>query len=107
MSNTPQEAALEKYALTNKEVCEVSFRAGWYAGAHHERFVRTAKGYEQPTGQQHHSWRQDITEKYEQAKELVLKGFTKREACKMVGMTYDTYLRRQRINIFGRDRFDS
>ena len=105
MSNTPQEAALDRFLQTHPEACEISFRAGWYAGEHHERFVRTAKGYVQSKGAAHHSWNKELTEKYIQAKELVLKGFTKREACKMVGLVYDTYLRRQRIEMLEQESF--
>ena len=106
MSHKPQETALDRYIREHPEACEISFRAGWYAGAHHERAVRRVDDRKTTKGHNHAAWRQDITDKYTEAKRLVEKGCTKKEACEMVGLAYDNYMRRQRLEIFGRDRFE-
>ena len=106
MSNIPTEKALNKYALTHPECCEISFRAGWQAGEHHERAVRGEATQRARLGANHKAWRSDITEKYNEAKKLFNKGYTKIEACQMVGLAYDNYMRRQRLEIFGRDRLE-
>lgn len=45
-----------------------------------------------------------LTKKYEEAKLLVSSGITKMDACKKVGLLYDTYMRRQRMEFQGKDR---
>jgi len=46
----------------------------------------------------------EITVRYETAKKLVEAGYTVKDACLKVDITYDTYMRRQRIEKTGIDR---
>ena len=45
-----------------------------------------------------------ITKKYLEAKKLVQEGLPKTIACKQVGISYESYMRRQRIEKTGSDR---
>lgn len=92
-----RETSLDKFLQEHPEGCEISFRAGWYA-AKQERHPEPVTSNRGP------GLNDLVTQQYEAVKALVLKGLSKSEACKMIGMHRDAFCRRQRIEWYGRDR---
>ena len=99
------ERALDNYLQDHPDGCEISFNAGWHAAMHEATRTRVLIATNHPTGENSPYWKPELTDKYNEAKILVLKGYKKTEACKMVGLGYDVYMRRQRIERHGRDRW--
>lgn len=51
--------------------------------------------------------RESITHQYEMAKRLISEqGLNKQDACKIAGLSYDAFMRRQRMEIYGKDRIN-
>ena len=103
--NREQEWALEDYLDEHPNGCEVSFNAGWVAAMMQKRREKISVAMRGRCGDKSSSWNEELTKKYAEAKDLVLRGFSKAEACRRVNMNYDSYIRRQRIEIHGKDRF--
>jgi hypothetical protein len=102
--NREQEWALEDYLDEHPNGCEVSFNAGWVAAMMHKKKAKISAAMTGRFREKSPSWSNEITQKYNEAKELVIRGHTKAEACLQVGLSYDSYMRRQRIEYSGRDR---
>lgn len=102
--NREQEWALEDYLDEHPNDCEVSFNAGWVAAMMQKKRENISAAMTGRFHEQSSSWNPEVTKKFNEARELVLRGYTKIEACRMVGLPYDSYMRRQRIAYSGKDR---
>lgn len=103
-----KENAADDFLDEHPEGCEVSFNYGWEAAMqeHKKRAIRKAiaeKGG--ASGPANSRWNPEITKKYEEAKVLVAQGSTRLAASRAVGLPYDSYMRRQRMEEKGQEPY--
>lgn len=102
--NRAQEYALEDFLDEKPNGCETSFNAGWHAAMLETKRRKIQAHRITRLNDKSPRWDNELTTKYEEAKALVIKGYTKAESCLQVGISYDSFMRRQRIEWRGRDR---
>ena len=97
---TPKARAIEDFTDEYPKGCLKSFIKGWNAAM---KAKRNAAANEALIGNKNR-WDHKLDPLYEQVKQLVYAGVQVTCACEAVGMSRDSYYRRKRIEVTGRDR---